>query len=103
MRCGGVYAAPSCHGEHAQTEARRRDRCPTYRPSSDPASQMEPNPSRPTTLDMRTPAADLILTLQRNNTARWFGAQAVRVAEAGCAGDGARGIARQVAICNLAR
>ena len=28
MRCGGVYAAPSCHGVHAQTEARRRDRCP---------------------------------------------------------------------------
>lgn len=40
-------------------------------------------PKPPTALDMCTPAADLILTLQRNNTARWFGAQAVRVAEVG--------------------
>ena len=41
------------------------------------------NGAQPKALDMRTPAADLILTLQRNNTARWFGAQAVRVVEVG--------------------
>ena len=35
-------------------------------------------PKPPTALDMRAPAADPILTLQRNNTARWFGVQAVQ-------------------------